>query len=80
MTKEASGTVPRIILAMGAARVEAVIDVQYASDRPSGFDYVVAQDPLPDLGMGVDVVNVEWIKDCLVSRKLTKLPGEESDD
>jgi hypothetical protein len=79
MSKEASTAVPRIILAMGADRVEAAADTQSASERLSAYDYVVSQDPLPDLGAGVKTVNVEWVKDCLVSRKLTKLLGEHND-
>jgi hypothetical protein len=64
----ASEAVPQIILTMGAARVEAALDIKAASSKPSAFDYVVTNQ-----NVGANTVTVEWVKDCLISRKLTSM-------
>ena len=64
----ASEAVPRIILTMGAARVEAALDIKAASSKPSAFDYVVTNQ-----NVDAKTVTVEWVKDCLISRKLTSI-------
>jgi hypothetical protein len=77
--KEASRTVPRIILAMGAIRVEAVSEIKYASDQSlKDFDYVVVKDAneivhgLPN--DAVTLVHLPWVKDCLIAGRLLEAP------
>ena len=73
--REASGTVPRIVAAMGAASVEAVTDIRYASENISSFNYIVVKEPekiaaaLRD-AQDVDIVDVTWIKECLIAGRL----------
>lgn len=67
---------PRIILAMGAARVEAVYDLKSASSKPAAFDYVVikdASDFIKEL-RGSVTVHLPWVKDCLIAGRLLPLP------
>ncbi|TDL21567.1 hypothetical protein BD410DRAFT_724157 [Rickenella mellea] len=74
---EASRMVPRIIFAMGAARVEAVAEARFASEKNlAKFDYVVVKEgpPKVPVGTGATVVDVSWIKDCLISARLLPLP------
>ncbi|KAG5653828.1 hypothetical protein H0H81_010101 [Sphagnurus paluster] len=73
---EAQNAVTRIILAMGANRVEAVSDVRYASSAISSFDYVVVKEAGhygPHLEDGT-IVHWPWVKDCLVASRLLPLP------
>jgi len=77
--KEASRTVPRIILAMGAERVEAVSEIRFASDQSfKGFDYVVVKDKgevVPDLpNDALTLVHLPWVKDCLIAGRLLEAP------
>ena len=74
--KEASRMVPRIILAMGAARVEAVTDLKATSDSLSTFDYVVIKESYDSVSALQDVVCVHlpWVKDCLIAGRLLPLP------
>jgi hypothetical protein len=74
MSQEAPAAVPRIVLAMGARRVEAAADLKYTSARPDTFDYVISGDPAPDFEPTVNLVNVEWVKDSLISRQFANLP------
>lgn len=71
-TIEASRWVPRIALAMGASRVEAVADVRNASEKDlSNYDYVIMKGELPRTRLPrVRYVNVTWIKECLVAGRL----------
>ncbi|EGN93269.1 hypothetical protein SERLA73DRAFT_189814 [Serpula lacrymans var. lacrymans S7.3] len=76
--KEASRTVPYIILAMGADRVEAVSDIKYASKSDlASFDYVVVKDN-GEAGVslrqdGVKLVHLSWVKDCLIAGRLLSM-------
>ncbi|KIM87177.1 hypothetical protein PILCRDRAFT_815647 [Piloderma croceum F 1598] len=77
--KEASRTVPRIILSMGAKRVEAASEIKYASDQSlKSFDYVVVKDAdevVHGLSDGnVTFVHVPWVKDCLIAGRLLEAP------
>jgi len=62
---------------MGAARVEAVSDIKNASTKDlSRFNYIIVQDS-SDLPSGIarddnldNIVNVNWVKDCLISGRL----------
>ncbi|KAH7919016.1 hypothetical protein BV22DRAFT_1108220 [Leucogyrophana mollusca] len=73
--KEASRSVPWIILAMGASRVEAVFDVKSASSKDlKVFDYVVVKD-CDEAGKDlreadVTLVHVPWVKECLIAGRL----------
>ncbi|KAH8116815.1 hypothetical protein DFH11DRAFT_1852350 [Phellopilus nigrolimitatus] len=73
---EASRTVPRIIVCMGAARVEAVADVKHASKKDlTQYDYVVVKEALPSpLVQDATYVDVTWIKECLIAGRLLPLP------
>jgi hypothetical protein len=64
--------VPRVILAMGAASVEAVIQEGENTHELSEYDYVVLQDF--ELKPGINCVDWDWVKDCLVSNRLLPLP------
>lgn len=76
--KEAWSAVPRIVLAMGAARVEAATDVKSASQALAKFDYVVikdASDLKPFLKEDdVTCVSFQWVKECLIAGQLLSLP------
>ena len=73
---EASRTVPLIILAMGADRVESVSDPKYASELDlTKYDYVVVKDAPPQpLAADVSFVDVTWIKECLIAGRLLDMP------
>ena len=71
--------VPRIVLSMGAATVESVGDPKHASKDLEDYDYIVFREErdkarLPHL---VHCVDVAWVKDCLISGRLHRLPSEE---
>jgi hypothetical protein len=69
--KEKCRAVPRIILAMGAARVEIVASVHHATDTSSSYDYVVIEDDADMLDeYGSSCVLVKWVKACLIAGKL----------
>ncbi|KAL5532573.1 hypothetical protein ACEPAF_4347 [Sanghuangporus sanghuang] len=68
---EASRTVPRIILTMGADRVEAVADAKHASQALNQYDYVVVKEGIPQPRVrGATYVDVTWIKECLIAGRL----------
>lgn len=71
--------IPRIVLCMGAAHVEAVGDPKLV--KLSLFDLVVLKDdeeqkrhtaPLK----GANCVCMSWVKECLVTSRLLPLPRE----
>ena len=73
-------TVPQIILCMGAATVEAVPDEKFATRKLDDYNYIVFHDEevetrLSGLGRCVDV---NWVKDCLVSGRLLPRPPSRS--
>lgn len=75
-TEEASRYVPWIILCMGAARVEAITDTKQVSlPQMQTFDYIIVKerDVLGSLKLGDDVIvgDVNWVKECLVSSRLS---------
>jgi hypothetical protein len=64
--------IPRIIVSMGAARVEAVPELKYASNPDlEDFEYVVVKDlhERPSVG-GEKYVSMEWVKDCLIAGRM----------
>ncbi|KII88413.1 hypothetical protein PLICRDRAFT_110707 [Plicaturopsis crispa FD-325 SS-3] len=76
--QEASRNVPRIILAMGAERVEAVTERKYVSDPTfESFDYVVMRDGcnlLDDLPEDAACVHLNWVKECLIAGRILPIP------
>ncbi|KZT28445.1 hypothetical protein NEOLEDRAFT_1154372 [Neolentinus lepideus HHB14362 ss-1] len=71
--------VPRILLAMGAIRVEAVVQTRYATERNlKAYHYIIVSelsdiDPLR--GDGLSVAHWDWVKDCLISGRLLDMPA-----
>ncbi|KAI0302130.1 hypothetical protein BC826DRAFT_987384 [Russula brevipes] len=64
--------VPRIIVCMGATRVEAAPELKYSSSPDlKNFHYVVVKDlhERPPAG-GEKYVSMEWVKDCLIAGRL----------
>ncbi|KAG6874218.1 hypothetical protein C0995_003764 [Termitomyces sp. Mi166 len=84
--QEAHNAITRIILAMGADRVEAVTEVDHASAPLHEFDLVVikkAEHYSIELGMVPDkTVHWNWVKECLVASRLLPQPewGLESQE
>ncbi|GLB34876.1 putative ubiquitin modification-dependent histone binding [Lyophyllum shimeji] len=75
-TQEAHNAVTRIILAMGADRVEAVSDVRYASASLSSFDFVIIKEA-NQYGSHLEdgrTVHWPWVKDCLIASRLLPIP------
>jgi hypothetical protein len=75
--QEATNAVPRIILAMGADVVEAVIESRYATEKLSEYDYVVIRDANlygPEFSNCV-TVHWSWVKECLIASRLFPLPS-----
>ena len=71
---------PRIIAAMGAD-VEAVAEVRHCAFayELKQYDYILLKDPrlLPDTDdEDLPLVNVTWIKECLIAGRLLPLPDE----
>ncbi|KAJ2994442.1 hypothetical protein NUW54_g7551 [Trametes sanguinea] len=66
-------SVPRIILCMGADTVEAVTDEKYASHDIREYDYIVLREKqaFERLRGYERCVDVNWVKDCLISGRLT---------
>ncbi|TFK42505.1 hypothetical protein BDQ12DRAFT_676322 [Crucibulum laeve] len=65
-----------IILAMGADRVEAVMELSYASRDVDSYDYVVIREDVeytPELAEAT-VVTWTWVKNCLIASRLVPLP------
>lgn len=61
---------------MGAAKVEAINDTKLMSkDDTKTFDYIIVKDRdvlgSVELGENVIVGDVEWVKECLVSSRLS---------
>jgi hypothetical protein len=74
--EEASRYVPWIILCMGATKVEAVNDTKQVSPgHMQTFDYIIVKERniLGSVKLGHDVVvgDVNWVKECLVSSRLS---------
>ncbi|KAH8107006.1 hypothetical protein BXZ70DRAFT_885133 [Cristinia sonorae] len=73
LAQEANRTIPRILLCMGAKRVEAVASATDASQKPQKFDYVVVKEPHEVAQFstkGTTCVHFKWVKDCLFSGRL----------
>lgn len=71
-TSDGGRFIPRIIVSMGAARVEAVPELKYSSNPDlKDFQYVVVKDPheRPSVG-GEKYVSMEWVKDCLIGGRM----------
>ena len=69
--------VPRIILAMGAARVEAVPEPKFASSDPPSFDLIVVkeQNDANRFKSGdTRCVHLQWVKDSLIAGRLLPFP------
>ncbi|KZT09527.1 uncharacterized protein LAESUDRAFT_646420 [Laetiporus sulphureus 93-53] len=68
--------VPRIILSMGASRVESVHDVGFASQRLTEFHYVVVNDHRDVQGLPKEIKCVDWgwMKNCLIAGRLLPYP------
>ncbi|KAG6814480.1 hypothetical protein H0H92_000005 [Tricholoma furcatifolium] len=74
---EAHNAATRIILAMGADRVEAVNDIAYASTPLEDFDLVIVKqdkDYDPELMLAEKTVHWNWVKECLVASRLLPQP------
>lgn len=64
--------IPRIIVSMGAARVEAVPELKHSSNPDlKDFQYVVVKElhERPPVG-GEKYVSMEWVKDCLIAGRM----------
>ena len=84
---QATGALPRIILAMGAETVEAVTESSLASHELTEYDYIVLRDPAQYSSQfaGCTTVHWAWVKECLIASRLLPLPiwssvGEYSQD
>ncbi|KAI1795884.1 hypothetical protein LXA43DRAFT_1058127 [Ganoderma leucocontextum] len=76
LKKEAAESVPRIVLCMGAVTVESVADLKHASQDAKNYDYIVVPDQnLSKFSKYENAVDVNWVKDCLISGRLLPLPG-----
>ena len=65
--------VPKIILCMGASKVEAVAMETDASQKLAAYDYVVVKEPHEVqhfTDKGATCVHFKWVKDCLTSGRL----------
>ena len=65
--------VPRILLCMGATRVEAVADARNASKSVDEYDYVIVKeekDVRPLRNRRVQCVHFAWVKECLVAGRV----------
>ncbi|KAF8746093.1 hypothetical protein AX14_000154 [Amanita brunnescens Koide BX004] len=73
--QEAINAVARIIMCMGAHRVEAVTELRYASVRISDYNYVVVKDSCANTFdiKGSTVVTWSWVKECLVASRWLQL-------
>lgn len=70
--------VPRIVLAMGAARVEAVPDTKYASSADlSSFDFVIVKEQSDATRTRTHCMNLQWVKDCLIAGRLLPYPDDD---
>ena len=66
---------------MGAAAVEAVTDEKHASCELTDYDYVVVRDEqeYEKLKHVERCVDVNWVKDCLISGRLLATPEKKAD-
>ncbi|KAA1471085.1 hypothetical protein DENSPDRAFT_775740 [Dentipellis sp. KUC8613] len=68
--------VPRILLCMGAERVEVVPETKSASYDLKKYDYVIVKDESSSVyknpGNGC-CVSMQWVKDCLIASRLLPL-------
>jgi hypothetical protein len=71
--------IPRIILAMGAMKVEAVQEADHALDELTAYDYVVLKDANSthdDDDTRINYVPWAWLKDCLIANRLLPKPND----
>ncbi|KAH9043147.1 hypothetical protein EDB85DRAFT_916951 [Lactarius pseudohatsudake] len=71
-SSEGGRFIPRIIVSMGAARVEAVPELKYSSNPDlKDFHYVIVKElhERPQVG-GEKYVSMEWVKDCLIAGRM----------
>lgn len=70
---------PRILLCMGASRVEAVADARYASHSLDEYDYVIVKEE-SDVGTlrikRINAVHFGWVKECLVASRILEFDWE----
>jgi hypothetical protein len=66
-----AAAVPRIILAMGAARLEAVSDAKYSSMDLPQYDYLIVKEG-EGMALRKDAAcaDVAWVKGCLIAGRL----------
>ncbi|KAI0647044.1 hypothetical protein C8Q79DRAFT_957521 [Trametes meyenii] len=71
---QAAEAVPRIILCMGAATVEAVKTEKNATLDLDEYDYIVVREESERIKTVKNCVDIGWVKDCLISGRLLPLP------
>ncbi|KAI0780946.1 hypothetical protein BD413DRAFT_463455, partial [Trametes elegans] len=73
---QAAESVPQIILCMGAGAVEAVTDEKHASLGVSEYDLIVVREQADRVRLAhlERCVDVNWVKDCLISGRLLPIP------
>ena len=75
-SQEAINAVARIILSMGADRVEAVTELKYTTHNLSDYDYIVIREAShyqPEFAE-CDTVHWAWVKDSLIASRFLPLP------
>ncbi|KAF9464783.1 hypothetical protein BDZ94DRAFT_1320898 [Collybia nuda] len=76
--QDAHNAVVRIIMSMGARRVEAVNDLRYASAKPTSFDLVVIKEfPFCNDFDSNNTVHWQWVKDSLIASRRIPIPTWE---
>lgn len=75
-SQEAINAVARIILSMGADRVEAVTELRYAAHNLSDYDYIVIREASHYQHEFAECITVHWgwVKDCLIASRYLPLP------
>ncbi|KAH9063350.1 hypothetical protein EDB87DRAFT_174484 [Lactarius vividus] len=79
-SNESGRFIPRIIVSMGAARVEAVPELKYSSNPDlKDFHYVIVKElhERPQVG-GEKYVSMEWVKDCLIAGRMFPPPSNST--
>ncbi|KAI0670390.1 hypothetical protein C8Q78DRAFT_1079362 [Trametes maxima] len=71
---QAAEAVPRIILCMGAATVEAVKTTNGASLGLDKYDYIVVREESERIKTAKNCVDISWVKDCLITGRLLPVP------
>ncbi|KAI0082615.1 hypothetical protein K474DRAFT_1654725 [Panus rudis PR-1116 ss-1] len=69
----ASCMIPRIVLCMGASRVEAIPEAKFASQDMEEYDYVIVKEEHevgPIVSRGANCVPFSWVKECLIASRL----------